>query len=181
MSTTGHAGPKEIIPRTKARVLISDFEIKLVIGKKTYTVEDVKTFIQKILDETLELTITETEEWIDEFVPKRSGDLRESLKKYLYRSRPPETTVGELKGLRLILGVGAEITYAKYVIDMEDYNVQHDATWYEHSGKRAYSKGSRVFLDDPNALANYHNEMVRFAVERLKINLSKIKWVHVNG
>lgn len=180
MSTTGHRGPKHIIPRTRAWVKIEDIEIKCVIGKRNYTVEEVKTFIQKILDETLELTITEIEEWINEFVPKRSGDLRESLLKFLAKSRPPPST-GELRGARLILGVGAEIFYAKYVIDMEDSNVQHDATWREHSGKKAYSKGVPVFLDDPSALANYHDAMVEFGIERLKINLSKIKWVKVNG
>ena len=181
MSTTGHRGPKHIIPRTRAWIKIEDVEIKCVIGKRKYTIQEVKTFIQKILDETLELTITETEEWIDEFVPKRSGDLIESLKKFLAKSRPPPSPIGELRGARLILGVGADIIYAKYVIEFTDENVQHAGTWREHSGKKAYSKGQPVFLDDPKAIANYHDAMVKFAVERLKKNLSKIKWVHVNG
>ena len=181
MSTTGHAGPKQIIPRTRAWVKIADVDISCVIGKKKYTIPEVKAFIQKILDETLELTIAETEAWIDEFVPKRSGDLIESLKKFLAKSRPPPSPTGELRGARLILGVGADIIYAKYVIDFRDDQVQHDSTTREHSGRKAYSKGSPVLLDDPNAIANYHDDMVAFAVERLKKNLSKVKWVHVNG
>ncbi len=183
MSTTGHAGPKKIIPRTRAWARIEDLNIDYIVNKSKhrFTSDQVKTFIQTIMNETLELTITEMEEWIDKFVPKRSGDLIESLKSFLAKSRPPPTTVGELRDVRLILGVGADIEYAKYVIDMTDAQVQHAGTWFEHSGKKAYSKGQPVFLDDPHAVANYHDKMVEYGIERLKINLSKIKWVHVNG
>jgi len=172
--------PTAIVPRTRAWTKISDIDIKYVIGKSKLTIDQVYDFIQRILDETLELTIKEVEVWIDEFVPKRSGDLREDLKKFLNKSKPPPSTKGELRGARLILGSGEDVGYAKYVMKFTDDQVQHDSTWFEHSGKRAYDKhGQRVLLDDPNARGKYFEMMVIYARERLRMNLSKIKWVSI--
>lgn len=179
MSLPGDQISAKVVPRTYAWIKFKDFDIKYIIGKKRLLFEQVLEFIQKIMNETLELTIKETEEWIDEFVPKRSGDLREDLKKFLAKSRPPPSTKGELRNVRLILGAGADVKYARHVTEMSAEQVQHDATWFEHSGKRAYSKGKPVFLDDPHAVSDYHTKMVSYAIERLKINLSKIKWMMI--
>ena len=64
---------------------------------------------------------------------------------------------------------------------MTDEQVQHDYTWYEHSGKKAYSKGEPVLLDDPRAKADFLNEMIVYATERLRTNLIKIKWLKVKS
>jgi len=165
-----------IVPRTKARVKVTEDYIKYVIGKKELEFEEVKSLIQGALDEALEETIMESEIWIDNHVAKRSGDLIESLKKFLNRSRPPPSTAGELRGIRLILGVGADIDYAKYVNEMTKTKVRHVSTWLEHSGKKAYSKGKPVFLDDPRAEGFFFDKMVEFAKERLETNLSKAKY-----
>ena len=177
MSLPGDQVSIKVVPRTRAYIPIKELDIKYVIGKSKLTYEQVVEFIMDIMNETLELTIKEIEEWIDEFVPKRSGDLREDLKEFLNKSKPPPTTVGELRNVRLILGAGKDVKYAKYVIEMTDAMVQHDATWFEHSGKRAYSKGERVFLDDPHARGKFFEMMVIYGIERLRMNLSKIKWI----
>lgn len=180
MSLPGDQVSVKVVPRTRALIKLKELDIKYVIGKSQYTYEQVVEFIQTVMNEALDQTIEETEEWIDEFVPKRSGDLREDLKKWLAKSKPPPPTT-ELRDVRLILGSGKDVKYARYVIDMSATQVQHDGTWFEHSGKKAYSKGKPVYLDDPHAVANYHDKMVAYAIERLKINLSKIKWLHING
>lgn len=181
MSLPGDQVSVKVVPRTRVVVPIKDIDIKYVIGKSKLTYQQVVDFIMNIMNKTLELTIEEVEEWIDEFVPKRSGDLRESLKEFLNKSKPPPTTVGELRNVRLILGAGKDVKYAKYVIEMTDAMVQHDATWHEHSGKRAYSKGERVFLDDPQARGGFFPMMIIYARERLRMNLSKIKWLHIKS
>ena len=163
-----------LAPRTYAKVQSTERLIKFVAGKKKfYTPEQVKTYAQGLLDEALTITITEAKEWINTFVPKRSADLRVSLIKYLERSIPPTSAQGELRGIRLILGVGAEINYAKYVDEMTTAQVAHKGTFREHSGKRAYSKGHRTYLYDPKAIGGYHEAMVAFAKERLQINVAK--------
>ena len=173
----------KINPRTRARV-----EIKYKLGKKQdFTADQVKSLIQGALNECLEWTIEETEIWIDNHVPERSGDLKDSLLKFLRRSRPPPAAANELRGIRLILGVGAEIDYAKYVNKMTIANVRHLGTWREHyidyitkKGKAhhplAYSKGKPVYLDDPRAIGFYHDQMIDFSKERLIINLAKVKY-----
>ena len=163
-----------LAPRTYAKVGIEEALIKFKIGKKEIPDADlVKRLVQETLDEALEITIEETKAWINTFVPKRSVDLRASLISFLERSRPPESTIGELRGIRLVLGVGAEINYAKYVDEMTTAQVAHKGTFREHSGKRAYSKGRRVYLYDPQAVGGYHDKMVAYAKERLQVNIDK--------
>lgn len=181
MSLPGDQVSVKVVPRTRARVEVSDFDIEYIAGNSSYTYDQVCAFVQTILNETLELTIKEVEEWIDEFVPKRSGDLIESLKKFLGRSRPPPIAAGEIRGVRLILGSGADVKYARYVAEMSAEQVQHDNTWYEHSGKKAYSKGQPVLLDDPHALGEFFGKMIDYATERLRTNLTKIKWLKVKS
>lgn len=166
-----------IVPRTYAKV-----DIKYKLGKKeVLTLTEAETLIQVALNESLDWTIEETEKWIEDHVPERSGDLKESLLKFLRRSRPPTAAAKEIRGIRLVLGVGAEIDYAKYVNKMTITNVRHFNTWLEHSGKKAYSKGKPVLLNDFRAVGAYHNKMVEFAKERFVINLAKVKYNLVNS
>ena len=177
ISLPGNQVPANLVPRTKARV-----EIKYKLGKKqVLTADQVKRLIQGALNECLEWTIEETEIWINNHVPERSGDLKESLLKFLSRSRPPAAAASELRGIRLILGVGANIDYAKYVNKMTISNVRHFNTWLEHSGKKAYSKGKPVLLNDFRAVGEYHDQMITFAKERLVINLAKAKYDLTNS
>ena len=163
------------VPRTYAKVKGTEQLITFVAGRrKLYTPEQVKTYAQELLDEALQITIEETKIWVNTFVPKRSADLRVSLIKYLERSIPPTSAQGELRGIRLILGAGAEINYAEYVDEFTTAQVKHTGTWREHSGKRAYSKGHRAFLSDPKAVGGYHDKMVDYARERLRTNIAKV-------
>lgn len=175
MSLPGDQVSVSVVPRTKAIISVRGLEpnIKYVIGKIKYTYEQVLEFIQEIMNETLELTIQETKEWIWEFVPLRSGDLQDNLIKYLEKSRPPSITVREPPSIRLILGAGKEVEYARYVNEMDETMVQHNSTWLEHSGRRAYSKGVPVMLHDPHAVGYFFDKMVSYSIERLKINLDK--------
>ena len=171
-----------IVPRTRALVPLRDLDIKYIIGESKFTYDEVIQFIQRVMNETVEQTIIDCEVWIKKFVPKRSGDLRESLLTFLKKSRLPPTLFKELRNVRIIIGVGAEVPYAKYTMKFTDAQVQHDGTWFEHSGKRAYDKdGNRVFLDDPHARGGYFQMLIIFAKEKFRMNLSKIKWVNVNG
>ena len=160
----------DIIPRTHA-------EVKYIIGdRELLTKEAVKQSIQDALNEALDDTLLEEEIWIEYNVPKRSGDLQESLLKFLKRSVPPPGTAGELRGIRLVLGVGADIDYAKFVNRMPLSQVRHYNTWLEHSGKKAYSKGKPVLLNDQRAIGFYHDKMVEHGKERLVVNLAKAKY-----
>ncbi|KKN42891.1 hypothetical protein LCGC14_0708650 [marine sediment metagenome] len=145
---------QDIIPRTHAKI-----SIKYLLGRgKTIlnTSDEVKQYIQETLNEALRTTIMEVEIWINYHVAMDTGALRESLIEFLRKSIPPSATIGELRGIRLILGVGAEIYYAKYVNKMPMSKVRHAI--------------------DPRAYGYYHDKMVEFAKERLRINVDKARY-----
>ena len=170
LSLPGNQVSVDIVPRTKARIIFK-------VGNKILnSADEVKALIQDALNEALIETIFEVEIWIDIHIPKRSGDLIENIKKFLRKSIPPPSTIGELRGVRLVLGAGADVKYAMYVNKMTSSMVRHLGTWREHSGALAYSKGSPVYLDDPRAVGFFFDKMVDFAVERLNINLDKVKY-----
>jgi len=149
-------GPYNIIPRTHARV-----EIKYIAGNKKLDSDELKSYIQELLDESLETTIMESEIWINSRVPMLTGALRESIISFLHKSRPPPSTIGELRGIRLILGVGAEIPYAKYVNEMTTAQVRHPR--------------------DPRAIGFYHDYMVAYCKERFHTNVDKAKYKYNSG
>lgn len=138
----------DIIPRTHAKI-----DIKFVVGNKKLHSDELKKYAQQLLNEALETTILETEIWIDSKVPMLTGALRASLISFLKKSIPPPAAMGDLRGIRLVLGVGADIPYAKYVNKMTTSQVRHPI--------------------DPRAIGFYHNAMVAFAKERLQINVDK--------
>ena len=150
---------QDIIPRTHAKI-----GIKYLIGrggKIVDTPEEVKQIFQEALEEALSTTIMEVEIWINYHVPMDTGALRESLISFLRKSQPPAATAGELRGIRLILGVGAEIYYAKYVNKMPMSKVRHAI--------------------DPRAFGYYHDKMVDFAKERFRINVDKARYEVSSG
>ena len=162
---------KVYVPRTKSKIT---YTIEGTTNE--YIIEQVRWIVQRALNEALEDTIFETEDWINTYVPKRSGDLQESLKEYLGKSIPPPIARNEFRDLRLVLGAGADIPYIKHVDKMTAAQVQHSGTWLEHSGKKAYSKGLPVFLDDPEAEGEFFDKMIAYAKERLYINIDKAKY-----
>jgi len=181
MSLPGNQISPKVVPRTRALIGLKGLEpkIKYIAGKSKFSYGQLIQFIQDIMNETLELTIQETKEWIWEFVPLRSGDLQDNLIEFLEKSKPPPSNSTGLRNVRLILGAGKDVKYARYVNEMDASMVQHNNTWLEHSGFPAYSKGVRVLLHDPDAVGFFFDKMVAYAVERLKINLKKIKWVKI--
>ena len=119
------------------------------------------TLIDTILRATLSRTIDDLDLWIDEYVPKRTGQLRDSLKKNLRSSRV-------IKNNLLKLYFGTHLNYADFVNDMTTQQVQHDgetgyAYYYGHYG--------RITLDDPDAIGGFFDAMIRFARMALRANL----------
>lgn len=165
-----------VLPKTKARVKLETKYIQYVMGNRKLKYDEVKTMIQGALDEALETTIIETGIWIGYHVADRTGALKKSLLRFLDKSRPPPSAMGDLKGIRLIIGAGVEVPYAKYVNKMTTASVRHTGTPFEHSGKRAYVKGVPVYLDDPRAIGFFFDKLVDFARERLVLNLAKAKY-----
>ena len=104
-----------------------------------------------VLDEL----IRELEMWINKFVPKRTGQLRYTLIENLHSS------FVKLGLMRIILGT--DVGYAEDVADMSTMQVRHSGQigyayyWREHG---------KIILDDPNAIGNFWEELLKYAKER---------------
>ena len=140
-----------LVPRTYAKEGMT-----FMLGRKECkTLEEVKMVAQKWLNAALEMTILEMEIWIDSKVAMLTGAMRKSLTDMLHKSRPPPITASEIRDIRLVLGVSADVFYAKYVNKMTTSNVRHAI--------------------DPRAEGFYHDKMVEFGQERFYANLRKAK------
>lgn len=157
MSLPGDQISVSVVPRTHARMgyrealpILVNFKVGNRILPKF---EDVKILVQSLLDESLKETVRETEEWISRFAPMLTGDLRASLISFLKKSIPPASVISELRGIRLVLGAGANVKYARYVNKMTTKQVRHPI--------------------DPQAIGNYHDKMIAYGQKRFKINIDK--------
>ena len=165
-------------PKVKAKVGVTKSQIKYIAGRRDdLTYDQVFAIIQKILEEVLEITLRNLEFWIEERVPKRTGQLQKNLLLNLKSSRVRNGI------LRLIIGTA--INYAEEVNQMSSAQVRHHGTWKEHSGKWAYAyyggHYGKIFLDDPKAEGNFFEKLVAFAKRRIIINLATIKKKYLGG
>lgn len=101
--------------------------------------------IRQIITETFNNTVRRGENWIDLYVPKATGQLRESLKKQL---RAP-TNIPEM-ATKLLLRVHSNVKYLKYVANMgTQYKLAH--TEPEQRWVNYYGPKRKITIYDPNA------------------------------
>lgn len=161
-----------IIIRATTKIGVKKAQIKYIAGKtKNLNYEQVLEIIKTFLEEILELTLLDMEEWIETYVPKRTGQLRQNLIDNIQSSRVRAGV------LRII--IATSIDYASKVNEMSTVQVQHDSTDREHSGKKAYAYYYKhygpITLDDPEAIGSFFDALVEYAKERVFFNLAKMK------
>ncbi len=145
-----------ISPSTKSKVGLSVVEIKFLAKGNKLTYNEVLTLIHDMLLYVLSELIFELEIWIKNKVPKRTGQLRDSLLETLHTS---DVVSGELN-----LKLGTMLFYAEDVAAMSTMQVRHSgeasyAYYYGHRGK--------IMLEDPQAIGNFWDELQRYSKERL--------------
>ena len=157
---------------TRFRIPLRAADIEYLVGNSSYTYDEVKELITKMLNDVLETTLLNIEEWIDYKVPKRTGQLRDNLKKHIRSSR----VSGNI--MRIIMGTSIE--YAQKVNEMTTGQVRHVNTNKENSGAYAYAyyygNYGRIHLNDPRAIGHFWDELIEFTKERIMINLTKEKY-----
>lgn len=155
--------------KIREKVAIEDTLIKYIIGKEEVTYNEAKAVIRSILQETLDLTLEELQDFIDTKVPKRTGQLRDNLARHILSSRVTDTA------LKLRYGTGVD--YASYVNEMTTEQVRHHgekgyAYYYGHAGP--------IILNDPEAIGHFFDKMGEYAHERILTNYEKIKQKYAN-
>lgn len=155
-------------PREHFKVGIKKDAIKYIVGQnKNLVYNQVVFIIRSILKELRETLFTELSVWINEKVPKRTGQLRQDLIDQLKESNIIEHT------LHIILGT--TIDYAEQVNAMSTATVRHHGEIgyvYYWNPDNIYG---RVVLDDPRAIGGFWTHLLEFAKERAFINVAKIK------
>jgi hypothetical protein len=147
---------------------------KVKVGDRWYSRRQVKKNIKLILADTLRATKEDTIDWIRRYVPKRTGQLQEDLIAWIDKN-----WVVDNEGLQI--SIGSKIEYAG---DIKG-EPAHAATWFEHSGRRAvanYGKHEgRIFLDDPEAIADWHITIKDFIKEKVVNYINSYKSIYFGG
>lgn len=155
-------------PKPQYKVGIKKDAIKYIVGQnKNLSYNQVIYIIRQILKEVMEAVIMELDLWIDEKVPKRTGQLRDNLKEYLRESH----IIGNI----LTIVLGTTIDYAEQVNAMATSQVRHTGQIGYVYYWNPYNIRGRVILDDPRAIGNFWTHLLEFAKERIFINIAKIK------
>ena len=120
---------------------LSVTEIRYIAGSYDLTYDEVLEQVQELLKDILQNTTIELIAWIKKKVPKRTGQLRQSLLDNLESSQVQ-------KGLMRII-LGTHLNYAKFVNEMSTSQVAHSgqmgyAYYYGNYGK--------IVLLDPDAI-----------------------------
>ena len=150
-------------PDIKAKVRVTPAKINYIVGKTHFSsISEVKKMISKIMRNAITQTIKDVTGWINKYVPKRTGQLRDTLIFNLKQSK------GTNKGAELILGVDPRVDYVKYVDKMQDSNVRHTgqkgyAYYYGYNGK--------LKLNDPKAIGHFWGTLKRFARQSFRDNV----------
>jgi len=137
-------------------------KIKFIAKKSELDYEEITILFHNMLLYVLDELLFELRAWINTKVPKRTGQLRDNLLKNLKSSRVK-------KGLmRLVLGTN--IDYAPKVAAMSTSQVRHSG---EKGYAYYYGEHGPINLNDPQAIGDFWNELMKYAKERTMIILQR--------
>ena len=130
-------------------------KIKCIAKKTEVDYEDIVILLHNMFLYVLNELQFELRIWINTKVPKRTGQLRDNLLKHLESSKVK-------KGLmKLVLG-----TDIQYAPDVADYSTRQ----VRHSGEKGYAyyygESGPIILDDPQAIGDFWEELLKYAKER---------------
>ncbi len=151
---------------------------KVAQGNPQLSEREVMRIIDNILTEVFILVVQDVVKWINRFVAKRTGQLRDNLIDNLTSSR--------VKNYTMIFILRTSIDYAEKVSKYSTAQVRHNNAKREHytvgKGKRhpyayAYYYGhyGRITLHDPQAIGNFYKIMVAYTVNSILRHLVKVK------
>jgi len=129
--------------------------------------------IHTILKRVKKRLIKDGEKWINRYVPKATGQLRESLKSSLRT----DTKIYDLTQLKVKLG--SHVSYLQYVNPMSRYNLVHPAGHHPNARLVNYYGGKRVvILNDKQATQGFFDKLLRYLRERFQFHLRQgIYWI----
>ena len=137
-------------------------EIKYLAKGSTLTFDEILALYHNMLLYVLDELLFELKIWINTKVPKRTGQLRENMLKHLETSNVK-------KGLMRIL-LGTNIDYAPKVAEMTTGQVRHSG---EIGYAGYYGITGPIVLNDPQAIGNFWEELLKYADERTEFIMQR--------
>lgn len=137
-----------LMTQSQLGTAISEQWLTITTGKFSDTSAKLKETIRNITLDAFNTTKTELSAWINKYVPKKTGRLRESMLRVLNESSYLEGNVNIKLGTRT--GYGAQVN------QYETIQVQDP--------------------EDPLAIGHFFDEYVAYARERITINIAKAKF-----
>jgi len=135
---------------------------------RDFSKEELLVIFNEILFNTLKATKIAALDWINRYVPKRTGQLRDSLIDWM-------NTHWIVDDVGLKASLHSDVEYAFDIAG----DPAHSGTWYEHSGAPAtayyYHHFGRVFLDDPTAIAMWSGLISSFLNSEFNRNIISYK------
>jgi len=160
-------------PKVRNTIDITPTKISYILnnvpGLNRAGVEDI---IQNILDEVLKKTMSDLFVWIVKYVPKRTGQLQDSLLSNLESSKS--------QNFIAVLRYGTQLDYVKYVTRYKTENVRHNGeigyAYYNGygGGTRKHPmrpSPARILLFDPQAIGGFWGQMKMYAKQRMQLHL----------
>jgi len=159
-----------VYPSGKATIAVTKKEITLIAGNMRLSKSQLITIIQNILTDTLRATLTDVAAWINKFVPKATGLMRDSLSKVLAKSR--------IKGTILKIMMGSSLYYIDRLNKMSTSQVRHAGVMGYASVNELW-KGGKIMLNDPQAIGQFYTKLLAYIKTRTKANLrsSKLRYL----
>ena len=154
-------------PGAKVKVAVPKAQISYMAKNSKYSAVQIKIMIQQILDLVLNTTKAELKIYINNIVPKRTGQLRAKLIEWLNGSNV-------YKGImRLVMGTN--LPYAEDVNEFTTSQVRHNNEVGYVYYPNIFGIRGKVILNDPRAQGRFWDKMLDFAKERVDINLIRAK------
>jgi len=151
-----------ITPSTKIKIGLPVIQIKFLAKSNELSYDEVLDTINDMLLYVLDELIHELEIWIKTKVPKRTGQLRDSLIANLHSSYV------KLGLMRIILGTNLD--YAEAVNEMSTQTVRHSG---ELGYAYYYGEHGKIILNDPQAIGGFFDALLSYAKERCMFILQR--------
>ena len=144
--------------KVRAKIPALKTKVEYVYKKVPLNKKQVETLIDEILKGAMQSAINDLKnKWIINYVPKRTGQLRDSLITNLDSSKV-DSKAAKMR-------MGTTLSYVKYVIKMNQKNVRHRNKMGTAYYNRVYGK---IILNDPKAIGKFWGFMLMYARERFR-------------
>jgi uncharacterized short protein YbdD (DUF466 family) len=175
-------------PRTQVEIRLNQQSYRDISTLTGVPLAKVMQYGDQILKQSMFQTIQDMEVNINKYVPKATGQLRDSLTKQLHNST--------VENNWLQMKLGTYVRYMKYVANMKEKNLQHPKLVklkfpiYQRNSKHGkkgqakrnpgiwryvyyYGAPRWVKLDDPQAQENFYSQLIMYMKKRLEKHIAE--------